>query len=129
MSSSATALTTLATAPTTSATAPTTPTTHRPLPRYKGRVIDNTNLIKAIDQIGHKLSQTQALVDSIQNQSIEQVLLNYNRSTRPVRARRPTRLDTDLVVTATPKGRTVHLHTVPTPGLKISKYQVPTEDC
>jgi hypothetical protein len=71
----------LATAPTTSATAPTTPTTHQPLPRYKGRVIDNTNLIKAIDQVGHKLSQTQALVDSIQNQSTEQVLLNYNRST------------------------------------------------
>jgi hypothetical protein len=49
-------LTMLATAPTTStmaptapATAPTTPTTHRPLPHYKGRTIDNTNLIKAID--------------------------------------------------------------------------------
>jgi hypothetical protein len=86
-------------------------------------------MIKAIDQVSHKLSQTLALVDSIQNQSTEQVLLNYNRSTRSVRARRPTRLDTDLVVTATPKGRTVRLRPVPTPGLKISEYQVPTEDC
>jgi hypothetical protein len=37
MSSLAMAPTTLATAPTTLATAPTTPTTHRPLPRYKGK--------------------------------------------------------------------------------------------
>jgi hypothetical protein len=39
----ATALTTPTTASTTLATAPTTPTTHRPLPRYKGRIIDNTD--------------------------------------------------------------------------------------
>jgi hypothetical protein len=48
----ATALTTLATALTTLTTAPTTPTTRRPLPRYKGRMIDNTDLIEAIDQVG-----------------------------------------------------------------------------
>jgi hypothetical protein len=41
---------------TTPATAPTTPTTRRPLPRYKGRVIDNTDMIEAIDQVSHKLS-------------------------------------------------------------------------
>jgi hypothetical protein len=45
MSSSATAPTMMATAPTTPATALTTPTTYRPLPHYKGRVIDNTDLI------------------------------------------------------------------------------------
>jgi hypothetical protein len=100
----------------------TTPTTRRPLPRYKGRTIDKIDLIKAIDQVGHKLSQTLTLVDSIQNQSIEQVLLYHNRSTRPFLARRPTRLDTDLVVTATPKGRTVCLRPVPTPGLRLSDY-------
>jgi hypothetical protein len=128
-SSTATTLTMLATAPTTPAMAPTTLTTCRPLPRYKGKVIDNTDLIEAIDQVGHKLLQTLTLVESIQNQSIKPVLLNHNRSTRPVRARRPTRLDTDLVVTATPKGRTVRLRPVPTPGLRLSEYQVPTDDC
>jgi hypothetical protein len=102
-SSSATPLTTLGTAPTTPATAPTTPTTRRPLPRYKGRMIDNTDLIEAINQVGHRLSQTLTLVDLIQNQSTEQVLLHHNRSTQPVRVHCPTRLDTDLVVTATPK--------------------------
>jgi hypothetical protein len=64
-SSSALAPTTLATALSTPAMAPTTPTTHRPLPQYKGRMIDNTDLIKAIDQVSHKLSQTLTLVDSI----------------------------------------------------------------
>jgi hypothetical protein len=54
-------------------------TTRRPVPRYKGRVIDNTDLIEAIDQVSHKLSQTPTLVDSIQNQSTEQVLLHQNR--------------------------------------------------
>jgi hypothetical protein len=61
----------LATALTTPATAPTTPIIRRPLPHYKGRVINNTDLIEAIDQVGHKLSQTLTLVDSIQNQSTE----------------------------------------------------------
>jgi hypothetical protein len=58
-------------APTTLAMALTTPIIRRPLSRYKGRTIDNTDLIEAIDQVGHKLSQTLTLVDSIQNQSTE----------------------------------------------------------
>jgi hypothetical protein len=85
-------------------------------------MIDNTDLIEAIDQVSHKLSQTLTLVYLIQNQSTEQVLLHHNRSTRPVWAHRPTRLDTNLVVTATPKGRTVCLRPVPTPDLKLSEY-------
>jgi hypothetical protein len=59
----------LAMALTTPATALTTPTTCRPLPCYKGRVINNTDLIEAIDQVGYKLLQTLTLVDLIQNQS------------------------------------------------------------
>jgi hypothetical protein len=71
MGSSATAPTMLAMASTTPATAPTTPTTRRPLPCYKRRMIDNADLIEAIDQAGHKLSQILTLVDLIQNQSTE----------------------------------------------------------
>jgi hypothetical protein len=123
-SSSATALTTLATTLTTPAMAPTMPTTRQPLPRYQGRTIDNTDLIEAIDQVGHNLSQTLTLVDSIQNQSTEQVSLHHNRSTQPVQVHRPTRLDIDLVVTATPKGCMVRLCPVPTPGLRLLM-----EDC
>jgi hypothetical protein len=111
------------------ATALTMPTTRRPLPRYKGKAIDNTDLIEAIDQVSHKLLQTLTLVDLIQNQSTEQVLPHHNRSTRPVWVHRPTWLDTDLVVTATPKGCMVCLRPIPTPGLRLSEYQVSMEDC
>jgi hypothetical protein len=56
---------------TTPATSLTTLAIRRLLPRYKGRQIDNTNLLKAIDQVDNKLSESLALVDSIQNQSTE----------------------------------------------------------
>jgi hypothetical protein len=91
-------------------------------------MIDNTDLIKAIDQVGLKLSKTLTLVDSIQNQSTKQVQLHHNRSTRPFQTRCPTRFDTDLVVTATPQGRTVRLRPVPMPGFRLSEHQVLTED-
>jgi hypothetical protein len=101
-------------ASTTPATAPATPITRRPLPCYKGRTINNTDLIEACDQVDLKLSETLTLVDSFQNQSTEQVQLHHNRSTRPVRTHHPTQFDTDLVVTATPQGRMVRLR--PTSG-------------
>jgi hypothetical protein len=41
------------------------PMMHRPLPCYKGRQIDNTDLLEAIDQVSLKLFATLALVDSI----------------------------------------------------------------
>ena len=64
-SASTTASPTLATAPTTvdlalatQASSSATPTTHRPLPRYKGRQIDNTDLLDSIDRVGTKLAET-----------------------------------------------------------------------
>jgi hypothetical protein len=64
-SSPAMAPTTLATAPTTPATSPTTLATRRLLPRYKGRQIDNTDLLEAIDRVDSELSESLALVNSI----------------------------------------------------------------
>ena len=48
-----------------------TPTTRRPLPRYKGRQIDNTDLLDSIDRVGTKLAETLALVSLIQSQPNE----------------------------------------------------------
>ena len=93
---SATAPTTMDTAPTTMRLAPTTvhlaptmpasssamPITRRPLPRYKGKQIDNTDLLDSIDRVGTKLAETLALVSSIQSQPNEQVTATHNRSTR-----------------------------------------------
>ena len=76
-------------APTTPASSSATPTTRRPLPRYKRRQIDNTDLLDSIDQVSTKLAETLALVSSIQSQPNEQVTTTHNRSTRPARASRP----------------------------------------
>jgi hypothetical protein len=59
----------------------TTPATHRLLPCYQGRKLDNTDLIDSIDQLGGKLSFTLALVDSLQEQFTEQSSNGYNGST------------------------------------------------
>ena len=83
------ALTTVHLAPTTPASSSATPTTRRPLPRYKGKQIDNTDLLDSIDRVGTKLAETLALVSSIQSGPNEQVTASHNRSTRPARASRP----------------------------------------
>ena len=51
-------------APTTPASPSATPTTRHPLPSYKGKQIDNTDLLDSIDQVGTKLAETLALVSS-----------------------------------------------------------------
>ena len=68
---SATAPTTVDLAPATPASSSATPTTRRPLPRYKGRQIDNTDLLDSIDQVSTRLAETLALVSSIQSQPNE----------------------------------------------------------
>ena len=83
------ASTTVDLAPTTPASPLATPTTHHPLPRYKGKQIDNADLLDSIDRVGTKLAETLALVSSIQSQPNEQVTAPHNRSTRPARASRP----------------------------------------
>ena len=58
-------------APTTPASPSATSTTCHPLPRYKGKQIDNTDLLDSIDRVGTKLAETLALVSTIQSQPNE----------------------------------------------------------
>ena len=125
---SAIAPTTLGLASATPASSSATPTTRRSLPRYKGRQIDNTDLLDSIDQVGTKLAETLALVDSIQNQPTEQLTTTHNRSTRPARASRPTRLGTDLVVTSTPEGHSIRHRPAPAMGLRLSECEASMEN-
>ena len=132
---SATAPTTMDLAPTTVHLAPTTPTsssatpmTRRPLPRYKGKQIDNTDMLNSIDRVGTKLAETLALVSSIQSQPNEQVTATHNRSTRPARTSRPARLGIDLVVLSTPEGRSVHRRPAAATSLWLSKYEASMEN-
>ena len=75
------ALTTIHLALTMPASPSATPTTCHPLPRYKGKHIDNTDLLDSIDWVGTKLAETLALVSTIQSQPNEQVTTPHNRST------------------------------------------------
>ena len=63
--------TTVHLAPTMPASPSATPTTRHPLPRYKGKQIDNTDLLDSIDRVGTKLAETLALVSTIQSQPNE----------------------------------------------------------
>jgi hypothetical protein len=47
------------------------PTTRRPLPRYQGRRLDNTDLVESIDRVTTNLAKTLTLVDSIRDWSSE----------------------------------------------------------
>ena len=120
--------TTVHLAPTMPASSSATPTTRRPLPRYKGRQIDNTDLLDSIDRVGTKLAETLALVSTIQSQPNEQVTAPHNRSTRPARTSRPARLGTDLVVISTPEGRSARRRPASTTGLRLSEYEASIEN-
>jgi hypothetical protein len=58
------------------------PYTRRPLPRYQGRRLDNTDLVKSIDRVTTGLAKTLNLVDSIRDRSTK----DYH--SRPARAGR-----------------------------------------
>ena len=100
--------------------------TRHPLPRYKGKQIDNTDLLDSIDRVGTKLAETLALVSSIQSQPNEQVTAPHNRSTRPARASYPARLGIDLVVISTPEGRFARRRPASATGLWLSEYKAST---
>ena len=54
--------------------------------------------------------------------------MTHNRSTRPAQASYPARLGTDLLVTSTPEGRSVHCRPAPMTGLRLSKYEASMEN-
>ena len=100
---------------TTTTSTPTTlsaaPTTHPPLPRYKGKRVNNSDLLEAIDRANHKLSEASGLVNSISGQVTLMTSPDFHESTRPTRATTHERLGTSLTITATLEGRTVRSRT------------------
>ena len=98
--------------PITPTAATVTPRARPPLPRYKGKRVDNLDLLEAINRADHKLIEHSSLVESISCQPDRAPVSNFFDSHRPTRATTHERLGTSLTVTATPKGRTVKLKTV-----------------
>jgi len=88
-------------------TTTTTPTTRPLLPPYKGKRVDNFDLLEAIDRANHRLLEVSDLVDSISDQTARASALNFFDSRRPTRATMHERLGTSLTITATPEGRTI----------------------
>jgi hypothetical protein len=82
------------------------PATHRLLPRYQGRRLDNFNLIESIDRVTAGLAETPTLVESIRDQSAKDGYgpIHHHRTERPTQAGHQRRLDSDMVIMATPKG-------------------------
>ena len=93
---------------TTTTSAPTmlsaTLTTRPPLPHYKGKQINNSGLLKAIDRVHHRLSSVSNLVNSISDQTSQVMALGFFDSPRPTRATTHEWLGTSLAIRATPEG-------------------------
>ena len=89
--------------------------------RWVRRSINNDNLIEAIDWVMDRLAECQLPVDSVLDQSRasdEPPALQDHHATnaeRPAHARCPRWQDEDLVITATPEGRTVQRRPLPAP--------------
>ena len=95
-----------------------TPAMTSPIPmphRWVRRSISNNDLIASIDWVTDRLVESQLLVGSVLDQSRasdEFLILQDHQATtterpaRPLHSRQP---DSDLVITATLEGRTIHL--------------------
>ena len=93
-----------------------TPTTRPLLPRYKGKQVDNSDLLEAIDHANHKLSEASNLVNSISSQITWMAPPDCRESARPTRVTTHERLGKSFVIMATPEGRIVRFKATPPNG-------------
>jgi len=95
------------------ASTPTTPTpsTRPPLPRYRAKRVDNSDLLQALDRTDLRLLEASNLVDLISRKSDQAASTNFFDSCRPTRVTTHEQLETSLTITSTPTGRSVKLKT------------------
>jgi len=89
------------------------PSTRPPLPRNKGKKIDCSNLLQALDRANSKLLKASQLVDGISRQPDQAALADSFNSHRPTRVVTHERPGTSLTITSTPSGRSVKLEANP----------------
>jgi len=104
---------TVALAPTTQMLAP---STQPPLPRYKGKKIDGSDLLRALDRDDSKLLEASRLVDGISRQPDQAAPTGFFNTYRPTRVVTHERLGMSLMITSTPSGRSVMLEADPEQG-------------
>jgi len=104
----------------TAASAPTTqmlaPSTRPPLPRYKEKKIDGSDLLRALDRADSKLLEASRLVDGISRQPDQAAPTGFFNSYRPTRVVTHERLGTSLTITSTPSVWSVKLEADPEQG-------------
>jgi len=85
----------------------TTPRARPPLPRYKGKRVDYSDLLEALDRSDLKLLEASNLVDSISRKPDQASASNFFNSHRPTLVTTHERLGTSLTITATTVGWTI----------------------
>ena len=100
---------------TTAASIPITPTpsTQPPLPRYRGKKVDDSDPFRALDRADLRLLEASRLVDGISRRSDQVVPTDSFDSCRPTRVFTHEQLGTSLTRTSTPTGRSVELKADP----------------
>ena len=90
-----------------------TPSTRPPLPRYRGKKVDDSDLFRALDRADLRLLEASQLVDGISRRSDQVALTDSFDSCRPTRVVTHEQLGTSLTITTTPTGRSVKLKAAP----------------
>jgi hypothetical protein len=88
-----------------------TPSTRPPLPCYKAKRVDNSDLLQALDRADLRLIEASKLLDLISRKPDQAASTNLFDSCRPTRVTTHEQLETSLTITSTPTGRSVKLKT------------------
>jgi len=88
-----------------------TPSTRPPLPSYKAKWVNNSDLLQALDRADLRLLEASNLVDSISRKPDQAASINFFDSCRPTRATTHEWLETSLTITSNPMGRSIKLKT------------------
>ena len=88
-----------------------TPSTRPPLPHYRVKRVDNSDLLQALDRADLRLLEASNLVDFISRESDQAASTNFFDSCWPTRVTTHEQLETSLTITSSPMGRSVKLKT------------------
>jgi len=89
------------------------PSTRPPLPRYRGKKVDDSDLFQALDHADFRLLEASRLVDGISRQSDQVTPMDSFDSRRPTRVVTHEQLGMSLIITSTPTGQSVELKADP----------------
>jgi hypothetical protein len=105
------------------------PASRHPSPRCQRRQLDDSDLVESIDRVTEGLVETLTLVEAIRDQPTKngRKPAHHHWTERPARASRQRHPDSDLMITATPRGRTVHYRPVPLADLRSEGRETPMD--